>query len=595
MKIIITAIFLFGLSIIPALAHAAPHLYYVTQNGMGTKDGKSLSNAWSVSDFNSSANWSKTEHMNKINPGDTVYFSGEITSKIKPPVGFGGSDGNYITLDGWKGGNCNPVADGNCPSAAVIDRPSRAKGGFTNYCMSLTDNSYLIIQDFNMKDSRGGIGATGPSKGDQASHLIIRRNYIHNMSGHGVQITGSVNYIGYDYVTFGGALGDGNLVYDTVEDSKSTYTDSHCFGLENANDVIISYNVFDNSFQDLSDDTNTVSLHTGDRILFEYNTVGNPSGQACVAVKEHGGNQKIVRFNKCYGCGAPGGINVVTGQAPQTNYYIYGNLVYDSSGGIILWRNYDEIHVWSNIIHNISAEFWGGKTHDGGQGITVGGGGIPGDVYVYNNTISRCDMKGDRTASSGLNIVSDQAGQNVRVKNNIFYYNSANVSNRQIYVNKGDENNLTALEHNTYFTSGTPYIYYFGSSRNISTIQKTNAFENGFPSGNFADPGFVDPAGADDIHGTVDDNYKLNGTVINNGADLSKCFKVAVQENLYTICYNDAIDPRYTDWTRNPPKVRMTKQENYGSWERGAYVYTGKGLTSSALPDAPRSLRIIAD
>ena len=94
LKILLIIIFLF----LPALTFAASHTYHVTQNGSGDRSGKSLLNAWSVSDFNSASNWSTTDHTNKIDPGDSVKFYGTITSQIEPK-GSGTND-NYITLDG---------------------------------------------------------------------------------------------------------------------------------------------------------------------------------------------------------------------------------------------------------------------------------------------------------------------------------------------------------------------------------------------------------------------------------------------------------------------------------------------------------------
>ena len=223
-----------------------------------------------------------------------------------------------MTLDGWKEGTCNPVADAGCPSAAILDRPSREKGSFTNYCMSLNDNNYMIIQDFNMQDSRGGIGAVGVNSATRkTTHLIIRRNYIHDMAGHGVQITtsGDPNWKGIDYVTFGGALGDGNFVYDTVEAGLDPgyQEDSHCVGFNGTDNLVVSYNFIDNSAQDWTDARNGMSIHTANNGLVEYNTVGSASGQACISKKEWGGSNMIFRFNKLYNCQI--GISVSTSRA----------------------------------------------------------------------------------------------------------------------------------------------------------------------------------------------------------------------------------------------------------------------------------------
>ncbi|MCK5601500.1 hypothetical protein KAR91_06520, partial [Candidatus Pacearchaeota archaeon] len=88
--------------------------HYVTQNGAGTRNGSSLANAFSITDFNSLTGTGYA--------GDTFYFSGLFTTQIHAE-GLSGTHGNYITLDGWKGGTCNPVADRGCPFAAKISLP----------------------------------------------------------------------------------------------------------------------------------------------------------------------------------------------------------------------------------------------------------------------------------------------------------------------------------------------------------------------------------------------------------------------------------------------------------------------------------------
>ena len=88
----LTSILIFGFSLLPVQVHAAAkNAYYVTQNGNGDRSGENLDNAFSVSDFNSSTNWSRTDHSSRIDPGDTVYFSGTITDRVNPPIGYGGS------------------------------------------------------------------------------------------------------------------------------------------------------------------------------------------------------------------------------------------------------------------------------------------------------------------------------------------------------------------------------------------------------------------------------------------------------------------------------------------------------------------------
>jgi hypothetical protein len=119
---------------------------------------------------------------------------------------------------------------------------------------------------------------------------------------------------------------------------------------------------------------------------------------------------------------------------------------------------------------------------------------------------------------------------------------------------------------------------------------RTYNLEKDAPAGMTEDPGFKDPDGADNIYGTADDDYTLNGIHINNGADLSQCFDVSVQGKNYQICYEDALDPDATDWKTTPPTVKMTKQGDHGAWERGAYVYR-KDNSSRSL-QSPFGLKV---
>lgn len=127
------------------------------------------------------------------------------------------------------------------------------------------------------------------------------------------------------------------------------------------------------------------------------------------------------------------------------------------------------------------------------------------------------------------------------------------------------------MDYNTiYYNGDTPVIYYDGAGQSPSYINTQYGVSHNVEQ----NPSFIDLNGSDNNHGTVDDNYSLDGTYINNGEDLSACFEVTIQGTLYTMCYDDALDPDNTDWTTTPPTVSTLKQDSYGAgWERGVYVY----------------------
>ncbi len=92
--VLLAVVFVVLILTVPLVTFATD--YHVTQNGSGARDGKSEGNAWSISNFNSSTNWSTTENANRIDPGDVVYFYGTITTGVV--VAGNGADGNRITL-----------------------------------------------------------------------------------------------------------------------------------------------------------------------------------------------------------------------------------------------------------------------------------------------------------------------------------------------------------------------------------------------------------------------------------------------------------------------------------------------------------------
>ena len=73
---------------VPGLSVAAT--YYVTQSGAGSKNGTSLANAWSVANYNASGT---------PTGGDTIYFSGTITSTVVPGKSGTGNGNGRLTLD----------------------------------------------------------------------------------------------------------------------------------------------------------------------------------------------------------------------------------------------------------------------------------------------------------------------------------------------------------------------------------------------------------------------------------------------------------------------------------------------------------------
>ena len=67
---------------------------YVAQTARGNDTGADATNAHSVAWLNASANWGLGG--NRVSPGDTVHFNGNITSTVATQAG--GNEGNVITI-----------------------------------------------------------------------------------------------------------------------------------------------------------------------------------------------------------------------------------------------------------------------------------------------------------------------------------------------------------------------------------------------------------------------------------------------------------------------------------------------------------------
>ncbi len=576
MKRIIATIITIGCLLLPAQIYAAANNYYVTQNGKGTNDGKSMVNSWSVSDFNSPANWSTTDHPNRIDPGDTVYFSGTVTTILKPQGG--GTSGNYITLDGWEGGTCDPI-ESECTSSAEITAPK--------YSFWLRNQDYIIIQDFRMPGNT--LQLAGTSQGAKGSdYIIIRRNFVHDNTGNGIDIDYAT------YITIGGASGDGNVVKDV-----GTTTAHSDVSFESVDDGIISYNwLYATKSTGASTDRGIDGIVTqpADGVLIEYNTIHSHKakhsyyGENAIDLKSNTKNV-IIRFNHIYDHWQEAHVLLHGG---TQNVYVYGNLFRDGFGGILLYQRsgYNTLkdnHIWANIFSGLA---------DMGVG-TASSGGSMGTNYVYNNTMAYNGY--DCTKLSGASHTAGPYNNGIRlelgkthIKNNIFYKNHPEMAD-YLQASTTSTSNIGSLEHNTfYWPSRTSYIRSGGVKRNIANLQSTSNLDNDLHGVNDADPNFEDPDGADNTYGTVDDNFTLlsGSSAIDSGTDLSECFNVTIQGIGNNICYDDGLDPANTNWTTIPPTVGTIKQKENGSWDRGAYVYTGDALCCQTI-SPPSSMRIM--
>ncbi len=555
----------------PALTYAANQSYYVTQAGSGSRDGSSAANAWSVSNFNSSGNWSTNEISTKIDPGDTVYFSGKITTSIRPAGS--GMPGKYITLDGYKAGNATPL-NGEDTAAALITTVNditSAPDNVSYAAIYAEGTDYLNIQDFRAKSCVAGIIVSG------SNYVYVKRNYIETIRNEAIAVTKLASEI-CKFVTIGGSAADGNFVRNAGWTTNYNSRDPKMINLYKHQDVIFSYNKVYGSGLSGDYTSNIMEVHESDRTLIEYNDLADPKIESVISLKEYGPKNVIVRFNKIHG--APnGGVNCggdSRGGGSVDGAYIYGNEIYGNMFGIQVRLGAKNIYIWNNIIRDNTR--WGAGV--------FGFGGQPDNVRIYNNVFSKNTF--DYTESPGLNrtglYVGDVGSNGVIAMNNLFSDNRINPDNNyyhQVYIASNIASRVN-LEHNTYYSSKnkTGHIYWSNGVKTLAQVQALGQ-EDDTPRGKEANPGFVNYSNGD---------YQLDGTNTEDGEDLSECFDIPIQGKNYHICYSDALDSSSTNWKTTPPTVATAKQEDYGSWERGAYVYKdGSGSSISASAPAPPS------
>jgi len=549
------------LSLFLTTAHAAN--FTVSQSGVLTD--------YSVADFNA---------LTGDKGGNTYYFdtTANITTKVSPQIY--GTSGNPVTFDGYQGGDYDPIgAPGG--THCTIDLDSYGSG---DHGISLNStNDYIIIQDFEIRDCGEGIvygNGTGGS-----DHITIRRNYIHHIENRG--IFGSSNYSTPNtYITIGGASGDGNNFKNIGSgtagyDVKAAYT----------TDCIISYN---KSWADGTEGnygTAGISWEgagavMSKRFLIEYNEVFNHNwGSQEDGIGGKSGEDFIIRFNDVYGHDSSNESMGISAAADVDGFYIYGNRVWDNAINIFVTPYHDtgdgnhygtngidceNVHIWANVIYK-SSKWSGIQVHRYADSDEVK------NVNIYNNTICENATNPISGSVSGIGIGTGVASSEVNIKNNILYKNRPNEAD-YVQMDLTNSSAITSLEHDQYYWPGqTSVVYYSGGDRSVATLQASYGLENDAPAGADGDPGFNNAAGYD---------YTLTGgsACKDNGKDLSGLAgSITVQGITYNMYWDDCLDDSYVDWSTFPPTVRTVDQDTYGSWERGAYVYTGGAVPSAAL------------
>lgn len=145
--------------------------YFVTQPGSGTQDGLSLANAWSVATY-----LSLGSNSNAPTGGDTVFFSGSITSAIVVASSGTGNGTGRLTLD----------FSGSCTGCTVVTFSN------TGNTINFNNRSFITLNGGNTAAAPTG-GATFAA--NSATQVSCKNSNGSPQTGHDYTIQGFI-YIG---------------------------------------------------------------------------------------------------------------------------------------------------------------------------------------------------------------------------------------------------------------------------------------------------------------------------------------------------------------------------------------------------------------
>jgi hypothetical protein len=557
--------------------------YFVTPTGNASDPdcsgggAPSCAGAWDMSDFNTAANWSVGEDAAKIDPGDTVYFTGTFTIGGLPQGD--GTSGNQITLDGYYAGDYDALNEGS-DGQAIINRTEWYSG---NMGFFLDDDNYITVQDFEIREISHGVYL------DDSSNIIIRRNYIHDAGSNGIKAVTSAGTS--ENITIGGTSGDGNVIKNA-----GVGTASGDIVIAGCNDIIISYN---HLYATLADSLITdrgidgiVPMNGTYNVLIEYNSIhshndnytadtfpAGPCGAPCVGRGEDGIDIKddncgpvewsngthdiIIRFNHIYD-------NIyqtnIVAQSCSYNIYIYGNRIHESNwgGGYFMEGaggakiETHDIYYYSNIVF---------KEQDTGIRIHANSGGVgppPYNMYFFNNTFAENATDGGHTNYNfGQIDATESSPTSTYVKNNIFYKSRIGYGSnqeRQLYFGN-DLTDETDLDYNRYWWPTKVSQIYINAGWDDAIDVGHNAEQNGSEG----DPGLVD---------IDNNNYRIDtgAAVIDGGTDMGSgaITTITIQGVEYPVNWDIGLGSN-TDWSGIIPVVEVLARDTYG-WDQGAYV-----------------------
>jgi len=316
-------------SLLLAITISAPMYatnYYVTQSGSGSKDGSSLANAWSLATYNSSS---------QPSGGDTVFFSGTITSTVVPNTS--GSSGKVLTLDfssatvappavslngrnyiTMVGGAVSGGQDGsaivNCASASSnislsgFTFTAPTSSGTNDFVVATRGCDNWTVSRNSMKYVCHGVAFDGGpiSNWDIADNLFVTNNTITNCQSDLLFLPDA------SHITIEG----NKLIEQAPGQSSCCHNDaiqtfkSGASGAVNPSDFIIRYNWIER---------NVPAGGSGDNSWME---IENMTGQPAMRIYSN------VFVGNGPSIGGGNGISIHSGTSSSDTYFFYNNTIY---------------------------------------------------------------------------------------------------------------------------------------------------------------------------------------------------------------------------------------------------------------------------
>ena len=545
--------------------------YYVAATGNNANSGKDPSQPM--------ASLAALVNAYPLGPGDTIYVAAgtyNLLGNLEIPSG--------VTV----------IGAGN--TATILDRGNTNPG---SYVFDVSGSTGVAVEDLGITGAYDGVYG---SSCDQVtlSNDAFSGNYLQDVNASGQQITvQDSTFSGDDWwnsdaidingdqaavvgntVTSGYAEGINVTGYNAVIANNAVQGPSYGISLSYGNGGQITGNV-------VSYDYDGIDMMGGDPVYVAGNIAyscgtgiygGGAGGDQTPELLVGPAMIGVVSYgpNTVYGCG--------TGIYLGANETATGNVVYGNSTGIQLYADsQDPATARSNQVYDNSAygilavgncQLLGNTVYSNGVGISAQGrwwwGAVIENNLLYANTSAGIQVENQNGAQLTNNTVYQIVGDAVQVSGSA---ENVTVLNNILWTQAGYDLNV-ASDSQQGFTSDYN-LFFLGSNQAIAHL----GFWNGTPQQSFADwqaasgqdadslfanPDFVDPAGADGILG-----YTTAGGGYNGGDD----------DNFSLSADSPAIGNGTN--TDAPPTDITGDFRNPGAIDIGAYAFLGSILNTT--------------